>query len=106
LDNGNDLVIAKEMKDANIVVYSIHVSDEAVPAQISNITALTGGEVFAPDDPDGLKAVFKKIDQMQQAKLEKTLAEAKDFFGPFCIAGLALAGVGVATLFGLRYTPW
>jgi Ca-activated chloride channel family protein len=106
LDDGNDLIIAKEMKDANIVVYSIHVSDEAVPAQISNITALTGGEVFAPDDPDGLKAVFKKIDQMQQAKLEKTLAEAKDFFAPFCIAGLALVGLAVATLFGLRYTPW
>jgi Ca-activated chloride channel family protein len=103
---GNDFVVAKEMKEANIVVYSIHVSDEQIPEQISNITGLTGGEVFAPGDPEGLKAVFQRIDQMQQAPLEKTLAERRDFFLPYCIAGLALIGLGALALFGVRYTPW
>lgn len=106
LDGGNDLVIAKEMKDANIVVYSIHISPAPVPDQIANITALTGGAVFAPDDPDGLKEVFKKIDKMQQTKMKKALAEAKDFFWPFCLAALSVLGLGTLTLFGLRYTPW
>jgi Ca-activated chloride channel family protein len=103
---GNDFTIAKELKDANIVVYSIHISDSNAPDAIANITGLTGGEVFNPGDPEALKSVFKRIDQMQETKLEKTLAESMDWFGPFCIAGLILLGVAALALFGLRYTPW
>jgi Ca-activated chloride channel homolog len=103
---GNDLVVAKEMKDANIVVYSIHVSDEPVPGEIVNVTQLTGGEVFAPDDSEGLAAVFRRIDQMQPTKLEKTLPESMDFFWPFCAAGLSLVAIGAMAQLGLRYTPW
>jgi Ca-activated chloride channel homolog len=103
---GNDLIVAKEMKDANITVYSIHVSDEKVPDQIANITGLTGGEVFAPGDPEGLKEVFRQIDKMQQTRLEKTLAESMDYHWPYCLAGLSLLGLVTLAFFGVRYTPW
>ena len=58
------------------------------------------------DDPEALKTVFQKIDQMKQARVEKTIAEPMDFFGPYVIAGLVLLGLGLLALFGLRYTPW
>jgi Ca-activated chloride channel family protein len=103
---GNDLAIAKELREANIVVYAIHISEERVPDPIANITGLTGGEVFNPGDPDALKGVFRRIDQMQQTKLEKTVAETMDDFFPYCVAGLSVLGLGTLTLFGLRYTPW
>jgi Ca-activated chloride channel homolog len=104
--DGNDLLVAKEMKDANIVVYSIHVSDEEVPGEIVNVTQLTGGEVYAPDDAQGLAAVFRRIDQMAPTKLEKTLPESQDFFWPFCVAALSMLGLSAFALLGLRYTPW
>jgi Ca-activated chloride channel homolog len=103
---GNDLVVAKELRDANIVCYSIHVSDEVVPGEIANVTQLTGGEVYAPDDADALAKVFRKIDEMVPAKLEKTLPESLDFFWPFSIAALSLLGLWVVAQLGLRYTPW
>jgi Ca-activated chloride channel family protein len=104
--NGEDLAVAKELRADNIVVYEIHVSDERIPDEIVNITHLTGGECFAPDDPEAIKEVFRRIDQMQQTKLEKTVAESLDFFTPFCLAGLAVLGLGTLSLLGLRYTPW
>jgi Ca-activated chloride channel family protein len=103
---GNDVIVARELKEANIVVYAIHVSDEKIPDQIANITGLTGGEVFAPGDPEAMKGVFARIDQMQQAPTEKTLAVLRDDFFPYCVAGLVLLGMGTLALFGLRYTPW
>jgi Ca-activated chloride channel homolog len=103
---GNDLVVANELKSANIIVYSIHVSDQEVPGEIVNVTQLTGGEVYSPDDAAGLAAVFQRIDKMQQTKMEKTLPESKDFFWPFCIAGLSVLGTMSLALFGMRYTPW
>ncbi len=106
LYGGNDLTIARELKENNIVVYEIHISDEPIPAEISNITSLTGGEAFQPGDAAALKAVFKRIDQMQQTKLEKTIGETLDFFLPCCIAGFSLLGAALLGLFGIRYTPW
>jgi Ca-activated chloride channel family protein len=106
LFGGEDVVLSKELKAENIVVYSIHVSDEPVPDPITTITALTGGEVFHPGDPEALKAVFKRIDQMQQTKLEKTIGETLDDFVPYCIAGAGVLATVLLALFGVRYTPW
>jgi Ca-activated chloride channel family protein len=103
---GNDMEIAKELKENNIVVYEIHISEEAIPDPIANITGLTGGEVFAPGDPEALRAVFHKIDQMQKTKLEKSIAEVMDWFFPFCIAGLSVLGLTLLCWFGIRGTPW
>jgi Ca-activated chloride channel family protein len=106
LMSGADMEIAKTLKAHNIVVYSIHISDSEIPDPIVNITSITGGEVFNPGDPEALKTVFRRIDQMQETRLEKTHAETLDHFPPFCIAGLGLAAASVLCLFGLRYTPW
>jgi Ca-activated chloride channel family protein len=103
---GNDAAVARELKENNIVVYAIHIGDERLPDEISTITGLTGGEVFHPDDPDALKGVFRHIDHMAKAPLEKSLAELKDNFFPYCVAALAALGLGALALFGLRYTPW
>ena len=106
LFGGNDLAVAKELKDANIAVFTIIVGYDQIQGEMQNICTLTGGEAFIAGDATALKAVFKRIDQMSQTRLEKTLAEATDWFTPYCIAGLALVGLGTLSLFGLRYTPW
>ena len=57
-------------------------------------------------DQEGLKAIFKRIDDMQQTELEKVAAETMDYYAPYCVVGLSLLGVSLLSLFGLRYTPW
>jgi Ca-activated chloride channel family protein len=98
--------IAKRMRQDNIIVYAINIQDTDARGEIVNLTRLTGGEVFNPGDPDALRRVFKAIDEMQPAKLEKGTAELVDWFWPFCIAGLALLALLASTRLGLRYTPW
>ena len=106
LSGGNDMKIAKQLQENNIVVYAVHIADTAIPDAIVNITASTGGEVFSPGDTEGLRAIFRRIDEMQQAELEKIAAETMDYFFPYCVVGLSLLGVGTLSLFGMRYTPW
>jgi Ca-activated chloride channel family protein len=106
LGNGNDEVIARELKEDHIIVYAVHIADEAMPDQLVRVAALTGGEAFKPEDVDSLHHVFARIDQMQKAKLEKTRAEAIDDFAPWSVAGLGVLGLALLALFGLRYTPW
>jgi Ca-activated chloride channel family protein len=106
LYGGADMEVAQELKKDNIVVYSIHVSDEPIPDQISNITGLTGGDVFQPDSPEALKRIFEKIDKMHQAPMERKIAELKDHFFPYCVIGLGLLAFAGLAMFGWRYTPW
>jgi Ca-activated chloride channel family protein len=106
LFHGNDMAVAKELKDANIVLYGIHIAETEVPDPIVNMARLTGGEVFNPEDPDALATVFARIDRMQEARLEKTAAETMDHFFPYCVAALSMLGMGTLTLLGVRYTPW
>jgi Ca-activated chloride channel family protein len=106
LHGGKDLEIAKMFKQHDIVVFGIHIDDSDVPEEVANIVGLSGGEVFSPGDPGSLEVVFKRIDEMQETKLEKTTAEMMDFYEPFCVIGLIFVGlVGFSNL-GLRYTPW
>jgi hypothetical protein len=42
----NDLTIAKQMQESNIIVYAVHFADSSIPDEIVNITSVTGGEVF------------------------------------------------------------
>lgn len=106
LFNGRDMEIAARLKADNIAVFAVHISDSAIPDQIANITSLTGGEVFSPNDAEALKGVFRRIDEMKQTELEKTAAEKMDHFFPYCLAALSLLGTGMLALFGVRYTPW
>jgi Ca-activated chloride channel homolog len=106
LYGGKDEEVAHRLKDDGIVVYTVHVAEPPVPDQMVKITAVTGGEAFAPEDKDGLKRVFARIDSMQKTKLEKTQSEATDAFAPFCLAGIGVLGGLALALFGLRSTPW
>jgi Ca-activated chloride channel family protein len=103
---GNDQEIAREMKANNITVYAVIIGMDRIQDEIVNITQLTGGEAFLAGDADALKTIFRRIDQMKQTRLEKTIGETLDDFRLWCLVGLSLVGVGVTSLFGLRYTPW
>ncbi|MFO0808477.1 MAG: VWA domain-containing protein [Gemmataceae bacterium] len=106
LTGGNDQLVAQELKQAGIVCYAVMVGEDKPPDEVSLICEATGGQSFDSGDPDRLSAVFKRIDQMKQAKMEKSIPEASDDFRPYCIAALSLLGVGLLTALGLRYTPW
>lgn len=106
LRGGNDMEVAKQLRSNNITVYAVHIAESNIPDEIVNITSVTGGEVFSPGDTEGLKAIFARIDEMQEAELEKVAAETMDDFFPYCIAGLSIMGLSTLSLFGLRYTPW
>jgi Ca-activated chloride channel homolog len=98
--------LAKTFRDQNITVFCVIVGYHQIQDGIIAVTRGTGGDAFTVDDPEALKVVFTKIDQMKQAKVEKTIAEPMDFFGPYVIVGLVLLGLALLALFGLRYTPW
>jgi Ca-activated chloride channel family protein len=98
--------IIKELKRENITVFAVIIGDTRIQDEIIQITSATGGEAFSCDDPDALKYIFARIDQMKPAKIEKTIAEARDYYEPFCIAGFILGGLQLLFAFGLRYTPW
>ena len=106
LGGQRDQEVVRKMKQDGITVYGIHISNTRIPEPIVTITAATGGEVFNPGDPQALQKVFKRIDEMQETKLEKAAAEYVDWFWPFCVAGLSVLGLYLLMLLGLRYTPW
>jgi Ca-activated chloride channel family protein len=106
LNGGNAETIARELKENGITVFAIIIAMHDIQEEIYTITNTTGGEAFSAGDPEALHAIFRRIDQMKQAPLEKKIADTLDFFQPFCVAGLALLGLATLTSFGLRYTPW
>ncbi len=98
--------IARDLIADNITVYAVHVAGGNVPAPIVDITSRTGGAIFNPGDPEGLKYVFASIDEMQETRVEKTSSEAIDDYAPWTAASLALLAFMLLAAFGLRYTPW
>jgi Ca-activated chloride channel family protein len=98
--------LALEFKKQNITVFCAIIGYHQIQDGIVNITRGTGGDAFTVDDPEALKIVFKKVDQMKQARVEKTIAEPMDNYRPFVLVGLILLAVETLCLFGLRYVPW
>ena len=98
--------IAAKLAANEVAVYAIHIAPGAPPAELLTITGRSGGEVFAAGDPTALEQVFARIDEMQEAEIEKIAAESMDFFKPFAITGASLIGLIAMSLFGLRFTPW
>ncbi|MCH2178902.1 MAG: VWA domain-containing protein [Mariniblastus sp.] len=106
LAGGRSDEIAARMIADGITVYAIHIASSAVPAEIVKITTMTEGEVFEPGDPESLEAVFRRIDGMQKAEMERTVAEQLDHFRPYAAVGLILVVLMTLCSYGLRYTPW
>lgn len=106
LSGGQDEIVARELRDAGIVLYAVHIAEGETPAEVAAICTITGGTSFSAGDELALRAVFQRIDEMQTVKLERAVADIQDFYWPFCLAGLvALVGY-VLSSFGWRYTPW
>ena len=105
-DLDNYVEIAQELNKAGVTVFTVIIGYAQIQDEIVNICRLTGGDAFIADDPNSLLTIFRRIDQMKQAKLEKTLAEPMDNFAPYAWTGLGLALLGTLALWGLRYTPW
>ncbi|MBL8863245.1 MAG: VWA domain-containing protein [Planctomycetes bacterium] len=106
LYGGRDEEIARELVKDRIVVYTIHIAEGKLPDEVARIAGLTGGESFKPEDEEGLRRIYARIDQMQKSRLEKTQAEAADDFRPWALGALSILGLGLLALFGLRTTPW
>lgn len=106
LGGDRDAEIARSLVEEDVTVYAVHIANSDVPDPIVTITSMTGGEVFQPGDPDGLRRVFEAIDRMQETRIEKVRAEPVDHYTPFVYATLAVVGALLLASFGLRYTPW
>lgn len=107
LHGGEDERIARSLAANGISVYGIHIAEGNPPEEIGLIASITGGEIFTGGDPNALDVVFKRIDEMQETKLEKASLESMDWFTPFAIAGLSVGGLHLLLLlFGIRYNPW
>ncbi len=106
LSGGQDEVIADRLRKSGVTVYGVHVADGNVPGEVLNIASLTGGEMFAAGDPVALETVFKRIDEMQVAELEKVAGEQLDDFGLWCWVGLIALAVHALLQLFLRATPW
>lgn len=106
LSGGQDEEIADLMRESGISVYGIHVADGGIPGEVVNIASISGGEVFEAGDPVALETVFKRIDEMEVAELEKVAGEQLDAFRPWCWVGLGALGLFALLGFFLRATPW
>ena len=109
IDYDLDLVgveLTKELKSAGVIVFGVIVGYHEIQDGMVHVTRGTGGDAFTVDDPEGLKVVFRKIDQMRQAKVEKTIAEPIDNYQPFALAGMIVLGLANFCLYGIRYVPW
>lgn len=106
LANGNDEVIARKLKAADIMVNCIHIDNSAPPDEVQLIASMTGGKTFSAGDPASLGAVFAAIDSLKKARMEQMSGESLDDFRPWCLAGGGLVLASILASFGLRFTPW
>lgn len=106
LTNGEEEIIARELRDNGIAVYYVHIGGGDPPPPTAAVATITGGATFSAGDAAGLQDVFQRIDAMRTTRLERTYADILDLFWPFCLAGFTLLGSYLTASFGLRYTPW
>lgn len=106
LNGGEAGRIGRELRDAEITLFAIHIGDGEAPGQLSEVVGPTGGSVFAAHDRRALQQVFEEIDAMQLVKLKPASPEPVDWYGPFALLGFALLGAHLLAQLGLRYTPW
>jgi len=104
--NGQAAVIARELKQKNIVVYVISIRNLPAAEELKTVTQITGGQTFESADEATLQSVFNRIDSLQRAKLVVAQTTWLDFYQPFAMVGLVLLGLTQAATFGLRFTPW
>jgi Ca-activated chloride channel family protein len=102
---GNADALSRELGEARITVFAIIIG-EPIQSELRTIARRTGGEAFEVGDPEALRAIFRRIDEMNQAPMERKLPDSRDDFRPWCLAGLVLLGLSAAASLGVRYVPW
>ena len=98
--------LGEDLARDNIVVFYIHTAEGEPQEETFTVASLTNGKAFAAGDPDALREVFQRIDEMKPAKLQPSAPEHADWFWPFAVTGLGLLGLQVVSAFGFRFTPW
>jgi Ca-activated chloride channel family protein len=106
LSGGAAEKLGSELSKDNITLFYIHVAEGAPQDETFTVANLTGGQAFAAGDPAALREVFARIDAMKPAKLKPSVPEPADYFWPFAVGGMALLGLQMLSLLGVRYTPW
>lgn len=106
LGSNADTDYAKELNDAKITFYHIHIGSDEMPQEVVDIAAQTGGQAFAARDASGLKHIFEHIDRMKPAKFTPSGTIPMDHFRPFALVTLAVLGLRLIGLLGVRHTPW
>lgn len=97
---------AKELNDADITLFHVHVGSSSVPQEVFDIAQQTGGRAFAARDASSLTSVFEYIDRMKPAEFTPGGTVPMDHSFPFALAALVLLGVHLIGLMGVRHTPW
>ena len=95
-----------ELARDGIVVFYIHVGEDAPSNEVFSLASLTGGTAFIAGEPASLREIFQRIDRMKPTRLRPGAPEPVDFFRPFAWTGLALLAFHALASLGLRYTPW
>lgn len=98
--------LGAQLAAERVVLYTIHVDNSEIPAQLHELTAPTGGRAFKATNPAAFESVFAHIDAMHKVRLTPTKGEAVDAFGAPALAGLGTLGLALMCMFGMRYTPW
>lgn len=98
--------VGQMLKSKKIVLYAISVRAQPASGDLQAVCQMTEGKMFDSDDAPGLEAVFRKIDQLQKAKLVSAQSQWLEHDGPFALIGLVLLGLQQLASLGLRYTPW
>lgn len=101
-----DSEIIARLRAENIILFSIMMTEEAIPPPLIGITRATGGEVFNAATPEALHAVFARIDAMKKVVVLEKKPQVADLYDPFFGPAIALLVLSVLALFGLRFTPW
>ena len=94
------------MADQGIVLYAIHIGGSSIPDDLYGLSQPTGGEVFRADNPESLRTVFARIDDMKPVELEPVTATEVDAAWPVAVVGLAICALFQIASFGWRFTPW
>jgi Ca-activated chloride channel family protein len=97
---------AKELQDAKITLFHIHVGSEDMPQEVIDLAHQAGGQAFHARDAASLKQVFEHIDRMKPAQFSPGGTVPMDHFTPFALAAVVLMGVHLVGLMGMRHTPW
>ncbi|GAB5402405.1 MAG: hypothetical protein Aurels2KO_06360 [Aureliella sp.] len=106
--NGEDQIdrISRQLNDAGITMYHIHIGTSTIPPAVSRIARATDGEAFLASNSDGLRLIFNHIDQMQPSRFKPNASVPVDYFEPFVLIGAICLALYAVSLLKWRYTPW